>query len=111
MPPAPQSMASAYRRPRTSRKSSNYLRTLIGPPHGWKPQTYYIGDCSVGVGNPTWRCIVFSGFLNGPNGDPGSYSCIWSATGGQMPIDESYYLAIVMEIGNIDGPPQITEKA
>lgn len=78
-------------------------RTVIPPVLGWRPQTYYVVDVSVSPSNPVWRGIMYSGFLNGPNSDPGGYSCVWSATSDKLDLSDLYYLGVVAVIGDIDG--------
>ncbi len=122
MPPAPSEAPEKHQRPRGRAErlrpewaqephprqplemwAGMRRRTVIPPQHGWRPQTYYVVDVSVSPSNPVWRGIMYSGFLNGPNSDPGGYSCVWSAIADKLDLSDLYYLRVVAVIGDIEG--------
>lgn len=55
-------------------------RTIIPPPNGWKPRTYYTVEVAWTEHNVIHKAVFYTGFLNGPNGEPGGYNQIWNPT-------------------------------
>ena len=53
----------------------------IPPKGGWEPKSNYVVEVSVYHGNPIFKAILYTGFLNGPNNTPGGYSGIFINTG------------------------------
>ena len=45
----------------------------IPPKGGWEPQSHYVVEVSAFDGNPVFKAILYTGFLNGPNNEPGGY--------------------------------------
>ena len=52
----------------------------IPPKGGWEPQSHYVVEVSAFDGNPIFKTILYTGFLNGPNNEPGGYSGLFIST-------------------------------
>lgn len=92
-------------------------RTILPPKDGWKEKTYYAVLVSVGPNNPKWVAIFHSGFLNGPNGEPGGYAKVWSATSDEHPYHTLHYLEALHELNvqtdfiprPVESPPEVMD--
>jgi hypothetical protein len=62
-----------------------FPKGIFPPEGGWRPHTWYLVDVSVKYGNPVHRALMYTGFLNGKDGQPGGYHGIFSAN--VAPID------------------------
>lgn len=52
----------------------------IPPKGGWEPQSHYVVEVSAFKGNPIFRAILYTGFLNGKDNQPGGYSGLFIGT-------------------------------
>jgi hypothetical protein len=95
------------------------IRTIIPPPTGWKPKTFYAVRVAWNKHNVIHKAIFYSGFLNDPDNQPGGYNRIWNPTydgmggiGSPSPeLEFVHYLEVIGELpylGETDAP---TDKA
>ena len=61
---------------------------IHAPDGGWKAHTWYLADVSMFKGNPIFKALLFTGFLD--NGKPTGYSGFFPAN--SAPIDGSHAL-------------------
>ena len=52
----------------------------IPPKGGWEPQSHYVVEVSAFDGNPIFKAILYTGFLNGSNNEPEGYSGLFIGT-------------------------------
>lgn len=72
-----------------------FMKEIIPPDEGWKPQSYYKVLISFSDTNPIHVAVLYTGFLN-DHGEPGSYHKIWNPIyGRQYALHDVYYLKAV----------------
>lgn len=75
-------------------------RTLITPPEGWEPESWYQVEVSFNRNNPVHRALLFTGFLR--NGQPGNYHYLTSSGWGELSkLDEVHYLSPLKHLGRL----------
>lgn len=67
---------------------------------GWEPHTFYAVLVSVSPNNPIWGAILYTGFLNGPDGGPGGYASVWNGGTDESttPFHRLHYLKILHKL-------------
>lgn len=73
-------------------------KSIEPPEGGWEPKTFYAVLASVGPNNPIWGAILYTGFLNGPDGGPGGYSALWTGGMEPTPFDLVYHLKVLHKL-------------
>lgn len=75
-------------------------RHIEVPFHGWEEKTFYAVVVSLGPTNPLWGGILYTGFLNGPNGAPGGYASVWHGGTDESTVEFSdiYFLRILRKL-------------
>jgi len=61
-----------------SKHSRRRLSIIIPPEDGWKPHAFYHVECAVAWNNPIHPAVLYTGYLNGPKGQPDAYAEIVS---------------------------------
>jgi len=67
-------------------------KEIIVPEGGWERKSYYLVEVSYRSTNPIHRAIFYTGFLNGPNGEPCNYAEFWGGYDSPVPYSRAYYL-------------------
>ncbi|MBU0564916.1 MAG: hypothetical protein KJ890_15610 [Gammaproteobacteria bacterium] len=75
-------------------------RTLITPPEGWEPESWYQVEVSFNRNNPVHRALLFTGFLH--DGQPGNYHYLTSSGWEELSkLDELHYLSPLKQLGRL----------
>lgn len=75
-------------------------RTLITPPEGWEPESWYQVEVSFNRNNPVHRALLFTGFLH--DGHPGNYHYLTSSGWEEISkLDELHYLSPLKHLGRL----------
>lgn len=73
---------------------------IIPPEGGWEQKSWYLVECSVSLNNHVFEGLLYTGFLNDYNKQPGSYSCIVARNGcdGCCEIREFIYIKALKQL-------------
>lgn len=81
-------------------------KTIILPDGGWRERSYYVVDVAYNAQNPVHRSILYTGFLNGPEGTPGGYEEIFNPTAEEkLSFRNVHYLKAISEIVDMREQP------
>jgi hypothetical protein len=73
---------------------------IYPPEDGWKERTWYLVEVSIRPGNPIWKGLFYTGFLQDgkPSGYNGFFPANCAPTEGSYPIQAARYLKAVKEL-------------
>lgn len=78
-------------------------RTILYP-RNLKPRCWYQVQVSFGPGNPIHHALLYTGFLNGKNNEPGGYHMLvnhaWDDNHTYR-VNEVHYLEVLKELGEL----------
>lgn len=84
-------------------------KRFIGQPEGgWKENTLYHVHVAFRPSNPIHSAILFTGYLNGQNGEPGAYHALFNPSwDSNATLSDIHFLGV---IGPLDEKDQIFRK-
>ncbi len=74
------------------------FKGIVVPEGGWKGHTVYLVRVCWNKGNPVYRALLHTGFLNKNNTEFAGYCAVWCNTMDEEQAGRAYYLEVEQEL-------------